>query len=185
MSLQDKLEGKNPKKSIIKKAVHLVNKAVEQIKKYQSGEDTPIKTRFTHFNDNSLGGIFKGMIITIAGISGSGKTHVLQQIENDVFDKKLNPDCDDYVLLRCNWEMTVFKLILRKLKNTLHKTMKSILFNAPEGVEEEKSFKEVCDTERSDNVYYLEEPCDPVTWYENVKEFILEHKSKKADCNYD
>lgn len=178
MSLQEQLKNKVPKKSIIRKAKHLVDKAVEQIRKYQRGEDTPIKTRFTHFNNNSLGGIFKGMIITIAGVSGSGKTYVLQQIENDIFNPKLNPDCGDYVLLRCNWEMTVFKLLLRKLKNTLHKTMKSILFNVPEG-EERESFKQVCDTERSDNVYYLEEPCDPTTWYENVKEFILEHKAKK------
>lgn len=179
MSLQDELEGVKPKKSIIKKAVYLVNQAVKQIKKYQTGEDTPIKTRFAHFNENSLGGMFKGMIITIAGISGSGKSHVLQQIEDDVFNKELNPDCDDYVLLRCNWEMTVFKLLLRKLKNTLHKTMKSILFTAPEGEEAEKSFTEVCDTERSENIFYLEEPCDPKTWYENVKEFILENKKKK------
>lgn len=164
--------------NLIVGAKNLVNKAVKQIIRYQSGEDFPIKTRFWHFNENCLGGIFKGMIITIAGTSGMGKTLFLQKIEEDVFNKDLNPDCDDYILLRCNWEMTVFRLLLRKLRRNLNKKIKDILFNKP--IEEEvKQFQEVCDSERSDNIFYLEEPTDPKTWYEVVKAFLQLHKNKK------
>lgn len=178
MALRDELENEKPKISLIKRAKDLVERAKEQIKRYQSGQDTPIKTRYAHFNENCLGGIFKQMIITIAGVSGSGKTHILQEIENDVFNKELNPNCDDYVLLRCNWEMSVFKLILRKLKIKLDKTMKAILFQKV-NKDEEDSFKRVYDSESSENIYYLEEPCDPKTWYEAVKEFLTIHKNKK------
>lgn len=177
MALQDELE-KKPKVSLIKKARQLVDAAVKQIKDYQSGKDKPIKTRYKHFNENCLGGIFKGMIIVIAGISGSGKTHILQEIEEDIFNPELNPDCDDYVLLRCNWEMTVFKLLLRKLKRRLDKAMKTILFQPTEATDAER-FQEVCDSERSDSIFYLEEPTDPKTWYEAVREFLMEHKGKK------
>ncbi len=164
--------------SLIKKAKDLVDSAVSQIVKYQKGDDTPIKTRFTHFNNNCLGGIYKQMIITIAGVSGHGKTYLLQQIEEDIFNKELNPQCDDYILLRCNWEMSVFKLLIRKLRRTLDKKIKEILFNSPIG-EDLKRFGEVCDSERSENIFYLEEPVDPKTWYNTVKEFLKENKKKK------
>lgn len=164
--------------SLIKKAIDLVDGAVKQLLKYQKGEDAPIKTRFWHLNNNSLGGIFKSMIITIAGISGGGKSYLLQQIEEDIFDKKLNPDCDSYILLRCNWEMTVFKLLMRKLKRSLNKSMKHLLFTEVEG-EDIGKFKEVCDSERSGQIFYLEDPTDPKTWYETVQEFLEANKDKK------
>ena len=108
----------------------------------------------------------------------SGKTHVLQEIEEDIFNPELNPDCKETVLLRCNWEMVVFKLLLRKLKRTLNKTMKSILFEEVNDSDADE-FKVVCDSERNDNIYYLEEPTDPKTWYEVVKEFLTLNKHKK------
>jgi replicative DNA helicase len=161
---------------MIKKAKELVNDAVRQILKYQSGEDNPIKTRFEHFNNNCLGGIFKGMIITIAGVSGHGKTFTLQQLEEDIFNKKLNPQCEDYVLLRCNWEMSVFKLLLRKLKRSFNTNINNILFNPNINTQE---FKKVCDSERSNQIFYLEEPTDAKNWYNIVKEFLITNKNKK------
>jgi len=163
---------------IITSAKKLVNLAVEQLVRYQSGKDKPIITSLKHFNDSALGGIFKQMIIVIAGISGSGKTYYLQKIEEDMFNKELNPDCDDYVLLRCNYEMSVFRLILRKLKRGLNKTMKEILFNEPLGKEFDK-FKEVCDSERHDNIFYYEEPTIPSIWEKDIREFLTLHKAKK------
>lgn len=163
---------------LIKAAKDLVNQAVRQIDRYQTKKDSPIVTRYSHFNDNCIGGIFKGMVITIAGSSGSGKTHLLQEIEEDMFNKELNPHCDDYVLLRSNWEMTVFKLVMRKLKRTLNITMKTILFTET-AKEDKKKFKEVCDSERSDQIFYMEEPTDPKTWYEAVKAFLKLNKKKK------
>ena len=118
------------------------------------------------------------MIITLVGISGSGKSFVLQQIEEDIFNRDLNSNCDDYVLLRANWEMSVFKLLIRKLKRSLNRSVKSILFNETKAEDVEK-FKKVCDEERSGNIYYLEDPCDPKTFYETAKAFLTEHKKKK------
>ena len=126
----------------IKSAKPLVDEAVQQIIGYQSGEDFPIKFRFDHLNQNLLGGLFKQSILTIAGISSGGKSFLLQQLEEDIFDKNLNPHCDEYVLLRNNMEMTVFKLMLRELKNKTNRSIKNILFNK-NSKEQDAEFKEV------------------------------------------
>jgi replicative DNA helicase len=162
---------------MIKQAKDLVNAAVKQIGLYQSGKETPIKTRFELFNRNALGGIFKGNIITIAGASGMGKSHFLQQIEEDIFNKELNPNCDNYVLLRVNWEMSVFKLLLRRLKSAIGKPIIDILFTEPDEDTLAKMSVE-CDKERNENIFYLEEALDPEEFYKVTREFLEEHKDK-------
>lgn len=163
---------------LIKKASILVNEAVKIISHYQKGEDTPIKTRYELLNRNCLGGIFKSMILTIGGISGSGKSHLLQQIEEDIFNEELNPHAEEYVLLRCNWEMQVYKLILRRLQRELKKPISEILFKKLEA-DERLISKKICDIERSPNIYYLEDPVTPKQWYEELKAFLKEHKNKR------
>ena len=163
---------------VIKKAKELVDQAVVKLKRYQKGLDKPIKTGFPHLDENMLGGIFSGNIMTIAGKSGSGKSYLLQQIEDAMFNRKLNPQCDEYVLLRCNYEMSVFKIVLRKLKKALDKSMKSILFEEVKEYEK-PAFEATCNEESNDNIYYMQEPDTPDDWYESVKVFLEEHKDKK------
>ena len=163
---------------LIQSAKNKIDDAVKKIIRYQKGLDKPILTDLDHFNENCMGGIFAGMIITIAGVSGHGKSFLLQRIEESIFNKDLNPDCDDYVLLRCNYEMSVFKLLVRRLRRSLKKSMKEVLFQ--EIVDEDKiRFKEVADEERNPNIFYFEEPTDPETWYNTVKEFLQGHTDKK------
>lgn len=163
---------------MIKKASELVNHAIKQISRYQKGEDRPVKTRNARFNKNALGGIFKNNVITLAGISGSGKTYLLQQMETDIFDKTLNPDCDDYVLLRVNWEMSVFKLLLRRLKSALKTSISDLLFNTPDESVKSKMSVE-CNAERNPNIFYLQDPCTPKEFFDEVYGFLNEHRKKK------
>ena len=71
---------KQKEKNIIKKSRDLVQEAKEKILKLQKGEEIPIITRYEHFNNNLLGGIYNGLIITIAALSGFGKTTILRHI---------------------------------------------------------------------------------------------------------
>ena len=163
---------------LIQAAKDKIDSAVKKIIRYQKGLDKPILTDLDHFNENCMGGIFAGMIITIAAISGGGKSYFLQRLEESIFNKDLNPDCDDYALLRCNYEMSVFKLLVRRLRRSLKKSMKEVLFQ--EILDEDQSkFKEITDKERNPNIYYLEEPTEPSVWYDTVKEFLQGHTDKK------
>ena len=172
-------EKQKEKITIIKKSKDLVQEAKEKILKLQKGEEIPIITRYDHLNNNLLGGIYNGLIITIAALSGFGKTTILKHIEDDMFDKSLNPNCEETVLLKCNYEMTVFNLLLRRLKEGLRKKMKSILTDKFSEIEE-VNFEDIILKESNPNIYYIEKPLLPEEWYETVREFILEHQDKKS-----
>lgn len=165
--------------SIISSSASLMKEASEKIKRFQQGTEIPIRTRYQHFNDNLLGGLFNGTIVTIAGLSSFGKTTILKHIESDIFNKSLNAHCDDIVLLKCNYEMTAFNLLLRRLKEETKKPMKKLLSEIPTE-KDTKEFERVVDLESHPNVYYIEKALLPREWYETVRGFILQHLDKKS-----
>ena len=89
----------------IKDSKELVENASKLIKKYQTKELTPIKFRKQYMNTNLLGGLYPGNVIGIAGSSGHGKSTLLQELEDDIFNDELNPDNKDYILVRNNYEV--------------------------------------------------------------------------------
>lgn len=169
------------KVSVIKRSEDLIKEASAKILNLQSGREVPIKTRYDHLNDNLLGGLYNGVIVTIAALSGFGKTTILKHIEDDIFNKALNPHCDDIVLLKCNYEMTTFNLLLRRLKEGLKMKMKTILTQAF-SEHEMDSFNDIVLTESHPNIFYIEKPLSPREWYDTVREFILENQDKKSIC---
>ncbi len=171
---------------LIKTAKELIDKVARKITEFHAGGEKPLISRFKHFNDALLGGLYNGMIVVIAGISGSGKTYFLQQLEEDFLDANLNSakndegeDVNEVVLLRCNWEMTVFKLTIRRLKQQLGKKIREILGKQELTDDEKLMYKEVLDDERKEGIFYLEEPCTPDEFLEAVDNFIQDHKDKK------
>lgn len=164
--------------STIKKAKEIVKTAFEKLKRFQSGEDKPFVTSDEKLNDALLGGLFPKSVLVIAAISGGGKTTKLQQLEEDFFNPVLNPNADKHVLLRCNWEMSVFKLTLRKLKMVLKRKLTDILYN-PVAEEDKDTYNNIFLQEASDRVFYMEEPTDPDTWFKDCDEFLQKHKKAK------
>ena len=63
--------------SVIRPSKDVIKEAENKILKIKKGEEKPIITRYSHLNENLLGGIFSQMIITIAALSGFGKTTIL------------------------------------------------------------------------------------------------------------
>lgn len=162
----------------IKSSKESVDDAVRQLQKYQSGEEKPVLTRFGHLNDKLLGGLYKDMMITIAAISGGGKSYFLQLIEEDIFNKELNPTCDDFALIRCNWEMSTFKLILRRLSRELQVPIKKLL-SKPFSASEIAIAKTVMQSERNPNIFYLDQPTDYAEFYNTLALKLEELKDKK------
>jgi archaellum biogenesis ATPase FlaH len=129
-----------------------VDEAVALIKRFQSGEITPIDTGNEWINRHALGGLLPGTILTIGGMSNHGKTHLMSNIESHILSTQ-----KDVKLIRCNWESNVYKLIVRRMKAETGMKMSEILFNEFTG-EEARIFEKIISEERSEQVMYMEEP---------------------------
>jgi len=163
---------------MIKTSKEVILNASKEISLYQQGKLKPIKTRYKHFNENLIGGIYPGKIIVIAGIAQMGKTYFLNDIESDFFNEGLNPNANERVLLRCNWEMTVRDLLTNKLKSVLKVQLKDILFKQPTGDFGNK-FRDVVRGEMDDKIYYNEEPTNALDWYNDTREFLAKFRKKQ------
>lgn len=159
----------------IKDSKDLIEEAVETIRQYQTGEKKPIRFTKPWMNKNLLGGLFPGNIIGIAGSSGHGKSTLLQELENDIFDDDLNPDNKNFILLRNNYEMAVFKLYLRDLKRGLDMKIADIL-GGEFSEEQERLAKGIQEKGSNPRVKYFENPQTPTDWFSIMCSFCEEHK---------
>lgn len=91
-----------------------------------NGNIKSLKTPWRKFNQASMNGIEWGSIITIAGMSGSGKTAVLNALETGLFD--MNP-AEKFAVLSFNFEMIARRLVGRKISQNLKMTVKQ-MYNA-------------------------------------------------------
>jgi replicative DNA helicase len=105
-----------------------VRNSIHYIDKRRTGEIKSLKTPWKKFNDSGLGGLEWQTITTIGGISGSGKTAIINSLESALFD--LNP-LEDFYVLSFNFEMLSRNLITRKFSTQLNLTTKQI--NSGEG----------------------------------------------------
>ena len=117
----------------------------------------PLKTRWKKFNKVCCGGIEPNMIITIAGISGSGKSSIVNQIETDLIE--LNPT-QDVVVLDFSFEMVSFRSVTRKLSYRLKKTT-SELYSSAYSIEDSTMEKIVNEANKLKKyqIYYVDTPC--------------------------
>lgn len=157
------------------------DEAVKEISRFQSGEITPISTGISWIDEIMIGGLLPSTILTIGGLSNHGKTHLMQRIENNILD---NDEKGDIVLLRCNWESAVYKLLLRKLKEKTGAKLSDLLFNEQRG-ETLRKIKAICAQERRDGLYYMEEPCLPDEFFRQLAGFFEAHKDKKIIVTVD
>jgi len=99
------------------------DEAVDYITKRKKGILNSLKTRWSKLNRLTMGGIEPNIIMTIAGISGSGKSSFANSLETDLFD--LNPNAN-FVVLSFNFEMLSARQVGRKLSSKLNKTTKEL-----------------------------------------------------------
>ena len=110
----------------ILRSVTLEQAAREELRYIKGRMDGNIKSLLTpwrKFNIASMNGIEWGSIITIAGMSGSGKTAILNELETGLFER--NPD-EDFAVLSFNFEMAARRLIGRKISKAMNRTVKQL-----------------------------------------------------------
>lgn len=104
-------------------SVKHISDATDEILNYinhrRKGIIRSLRTRWSKFNRQCMGGIEPNVIYTVCGISGSGKSSFANSLETDLFD--MNP-AEDFVVLNFNFEMLSSKQVGRKLSYKLNRT---------------------------------------------------------------
>ncbi len=134
------------------------NEILSYIDNRRKGIVNSLKTRWDKFNNACMGGIEPNIIITIAGISGSGKSSFANSLETDLFD--LNPKAN-FVVLSFTLEMLSSRQVGRKLSYKMKKTT-SELYSGHTGKnlsnEDYQSALKHSEKIREYPIYYVDRP---------------------------
>ena len=101
----------------------VANEAVRYIAGRREHKIVSLKTRWNKFNKQCMGGIEPNTVLTVAGISGSGKSSFANLITTDVID--LN-ESEDIIVLNFSLEMVGFRQVGRTLSNKLRETTSTL-----------------------------------------------------------
>ena len=132
-----------------------------------------LKTRWEKFNKQCMGGIEPNTVYTIAGISGSGKSSIVNSLTTDLID--LNPT-EDVIILNFSLEMVGFRQVGRTLSNKLRKTT-STLYSSETDLDD-KTFREVIIVSnqlKKYPIYFLDDPCTPTQVKDVITSFYNQY----------
>lgn len=127
-----------------------------------------LKTRWNKFNKQCMGGIEPNVVMTIAGISGSGKSSMANLLTSDLID--LNPN-EDIIILTFSLEMVGFRQVGRMLSNKLRKTT-SCLYSSETDLDD-NTFRQVINVSnqlKEYPIYFVDSPGTPL----EVKKIIYD-----------
>lgn len=139
------------------------------IKGRLDGHIKSLKTPWSSFNKAGMDGVEWGSIITVAGMSGSGKTAILNELETGLF--QLNPN-EKFAVLSFNFEMVARRLVGRKISKGLSKTVKQ-LYSA-DLLQKERN---ISHDEYSKAVEFTKEIVDAPVWYVDIPGTVQEIKN--------
>lgn len=147
----------------------VANEAVRYIAGRRSNEIVSLKTRWSKFNKQCMGGIEPNTVLTIAGISGSGKSSFANLITTDVID--LNPQ-EDIIVLNFSLEMVGFRQVGRTLSNKLRRTT-STLYSSEKSLDDETFRKVINVTNQLKEypIYFVDSPTTPTQVESIIYEF--------------
>ena len=133
------------------------NEILRYIDDRRSGAIKSLKTRWNKLNKQLLGGLEPGTLITVAGISGSGKSAFVNELECDLID--LNPNIP-VIVLNFTLEMKSSRQVGRKLSYKMKRTTQE-LYNAGDRVLTEEDMTEMRNLSRQIDrypIYYVDRP---------------------------
>jgi replicative DNA helicase len=137
-----------------------ISVASDEILKYidnrRKGIVKSLKTRWDKLNNVLGGGFEQNSIVTIAGISGSGKSSFVNSLETDLID--LNPK-SDIIILGFSFEMLSSRQVGRKLSYKLRKTTQELYTtNTPLSDKDYKLVEEETKIIRTYPIYHVDNP---------------------------
>ena len=147
----------------------VAQEAINYIEGRKDRNIVSLKTRWEKFNKQCMGGIEPNTVYTIAGISGSGKSSIVNSLTTDLID--LNPT-EDIVILNFSLEMVGFRQVGRMLSNKLRKTT-STLYSSETSLDDE-TFRRVIAVSnqlKEYPIYFVDNPGTPMQVEETIKNF--------------
>lgn len=159
----------------------VAQEAVNYIAGRREHNITSLKTRWTKFNKQCMGGIEPNTVYTIAGISGSGKSSMANLIQTDIID--LNPN-EDVIVLTFSLEMVGFRQVGRTLSNKLRRTT-STLYSSETDLDE-STFKDVVNVSnqlKKYPVYFVDNPGTP-TQVNNIIRWFYDKYVKDTNKHF-
>ena len=151
----------------------VAQEAINYIKGRRERNIVSLKTRWAKFNKQCMGGIEPNTVITIAGISGSGKSSFANLLSTDIID--LNPD-EDIIILNFSLEMVAFRQVGRTLSNKLRKTT-STLYSSEKDLDDATMGQvvKVCNQLKEYPIYFVDSPTTPMQVQEIIYSFYNTH----------
>lgn len=155
----------------------VTNEAVAYIKARKEHNISSLKTRWKKLNKVCMGGIESNIVMTITGISGSGKSSFINELSTDLID--LNPD-KEIIILNFSLEMVGFRQIGRTLSNKLRKTT-SELYSSTKDLDD-KTFGELINVSnqlKNYPIYFVDDPGSPQEIFQTAISFYNDHVRDK------
>lgn len=153
--------------------------AYDRIRKYQSGELLPARTGYSYIDKALLGGFYPQHAVAIGARPGVGKSWLAQRIMANVMNAKLNPQANDYVWLRCEFEMNPEDLILRSLSRKMNEDIEDILLKEM-NENELKIMQDCLKSENSARITYIPKPVTVEEFQDFLSnEYMPVNKDKK------
>ena len=155
--------------SNVRSMFQVTKEAVAYIAGRRDKSITSLKTRWTKFNKQCMGGIEPNVVITIAGISGSGKSSFANELTTDIID--LNPE-EDIIILNFSLEMVGFRQVGRTLSNKLRRTT-STLYSSETSLDDDTFRRVVAVSNQLKEypIYFVDDPGTPMQVKETIQSF--------------
>ncbi|MEE3413745.1 MAG: DnaB-like helicase C-terminal domain-containing protein [Prevotella sp.] len=151
----------------------VAQEAINYIKGRKEHNIVSLKTRWKKFNKQCMGGIEPNTVVTIAGISGSGKSSFANLLQTDIID--LNPT-EEVIVLNFSLEMVGFRQVGRTLSNKLRKTT-STLYSSEMSLDDATMGQviTVCNQLKEYPIYFVDSPTTPMQVQEIIYNFYNTH----------
>ena len=153
--------------------------ALEYIDNRRKGRVRSLKTRWSKLNTKLVGGIEWGTIMTIAGMSGSGKSSIANELETSLFDCNKH---ENFSVLSFNFEMLALKQVGRKISSKMSKTVTE-LYSGQSSLSD-NDFKtaenHVQNEIKNYDIYYVDVPGSVQEIFDTIMSFHEEQKKVKG-----
>lgn len=174
--MEEKLNSKDLEYNHIQKAS---DDALKYIDLRRKGKIRSLRTCWKKLNSKLTGGFEWRTITTIAGMSGSGKSSMANQLETSFFDYN---KYETFSVLSFNFEMMAFKQVGRKISSKMDKTVTE-LYSGNSNLSDDdfkKAEVHVNTDIKTYDVYYVDVPGSVEEIYNTILKFHKEQQKIKG-----